>query len=482
MFYFASQLKKIRPEIGGLVAFGTDGEEALSSAFSSVYPSSVHLLCFVHKRDNIVRKLREFQVKDKDTKQILNDIFGSVNEATQFPGLVDSCDSTEFSEKFKNLKPKWELICPAFVKWFLKYEVEMICSCMTSSVRTQAGLGKPPKRFTTNANESFNSILKRRVDFKRSEWPRFNKVMKDLAEEQQAEFEKAVSGKGEYELADEFKYLDVSHLNWILMSPEQQKGKIEKAAKAKYSLSIGIAEGSEKIGMADGSEKQRRSLGINFTDVKVGDVSKKRLSDMWDKAEELLSTPNFVLPCAGATLSARQVASLSSFNIDPPHFVTTQRIKKDGTEVKCDCPVYRSSPSIYQHALAAAEDMDILPEYLRWVSKTKKSANLSQLIADALPKSVGRKSTSRRKGGSKGKTSSSVADDTPSDLASARTPRQFDDKPPPMHLLCQQIKVAITLFNIHMHHIQVLHIILVRLQSVVSIIPHSLSIIHTKCQ
>jgi hypothetical protein len=72
-FYFASQMKKIRTKLDQLVAFGTDGDEGLSSAFSSVYPSSVHLLYSIHKHENIIRKLREYCVSDKDSKQILHD-------------------------------------------------------------------------------------------------------------------------------------------------------------------------------------------------------------------------------------------------------------------------------------------------------------------------------------------------------------------------------------------------------------------------
>lgn len=40
--YFASEIKKLHPAMQGLVSFGTDGEEALSSAFLSVFPRSVH--------------------------------------------------------------------------------------------------------------------------------------------------------------------------------------------------------------------------------------------------------------------------------------------------------------------------------------------------------------------------------------------------------------------------------------------------------
>ena len=42
-YYFASEIKKLQPSIKGLVAIGTDGEDALSSAFLSVFPSSVHV-------------------------------------------------------------------------------------------------------------------------------------------------------------------------------------------------------------------------------------------------------------------------------------------------------------------------------------------------------------------------------------------------------------------------------------------------------
>ena len=64
----------MRPGVEGLCAFGTDGEEALSSAFLSVFPRSTHLLCSLHKRDNIRRKLRELGVGEAGIKQILADV------------------------------------------------------------------------------------------------------------------------------------------------------------------------------------------------------------------------------------------------------------------------------------------------------------------------------------------------------------------------------------------------------------------------
>ena len=117
-----------------------------------------------------------------------------------------------------------------------------------------------------------------------------------------------------------------------------------------------------------------------------------------------VNTPGFVLPAAGNPEMSRQVASLSNQGVKnvPPHFVSAEA-RKIGTELRCNCPVYRSSPNICQHALAAAENLGVLPKFLQWVCKTKKSSNLSLLIADSVPKTGGEKSTTRRKGASRKK-------------------------------------------------------------------------------
>lgn len=67
----------------------------------------------------------------------------------------------------------------------------------------------------------------------------------------------------------------------------------------------------------------------------------------------------------------------------------TSHPHKIGTELKCDCPVYRSTPNVCQHALASAEDLGILLDYLQLLRKTKKTLNLSQLITDAVPSDAG---------------------------------------------------------------------------------------------
>ena len=77
----------------------------------SVFPNSIHLLCSIHKRDNITRKLREFKIEEAAVKQILGDIFGSRVDDACFERLVDS-ESSEGQ----------------IVEWFMQYEVKPLCS------------------------------------------------------------------------------------------------------------------------------------------------------------------------------------------------------------------------------------------------------------------------------------------------------------------------------------------------------------------
>ena len=69
---------------------------------------------------------------------------------------------------------------------------------MLKSVREEAGLGSPPKRFYTNASESVNSILKNTVGYKPSELPQLVLKLKEVCEEQEHEVKHAVVRRGKY--------------------------------------------------------------------------------------------------------------------------------------------------------------------------------------------------------------------------------------------------------------------------------------------
>ena len=60
----------------------------------------------------------------------------------------------------------------------------------------KAGLGDPPARFTTNASESMNALLKKKVNYKKNELPLFIDELKSVIEEQERELERAVINTG----------------------------------------------------------------------------------------------------------------------------------------------------------------------------------------------------------------------------------------------------------------------------------------------
>ena len=87
----------------------------------------------------------------------------------------------EFDKLVKNLKPLWDsrekpyapTTGPRFYNYFIQYQADVVCYHMRKDLCESAGLGSPPAKFTTNASESLNAAIKRKVDFKESDWPQF---------------------------------------------------------------------------------------------------------------------------------------------------------------------------------------------------------------------------------------------------------------------------------------------------------------------
>ena len=69
---------------------------------------------------------------------------------------------------------------------------------MRKDLRENVGLGSPPSTFTTNASESINAAIKRKVDYKESAWPEFNEHMKSFVESQREEVVRVLSGRRQY--------------------------------------------------------------------------------------------------------------------------------------------------------------------------------------------------------------------------------------------------------------------------------------------
>ena len=94
---------------------------------------------------------------------------------------------------------------------------------MRKDLREAAGLSSPPTIFTTNPSESINAVLKKKVDYKRHEWPKFNEHLKQLIEGQREEVIRSLSGRGQYWLCAQYVYPSTSILEWSKMRPDQRK-------------------------------------------------------------------------------------------------------------------------------------------------------------------------------------------------------------------------------------------------------------------
>ena len=124
-------------------------------------------------------------------------------------GLVDCQSLEEFDESLTGLTSLWDLrekpyapsSGPRFLCYFVQHQADVVRYHMQKDLRESTGLGSPPPTFTTNATESINAAIKRKVDFKESDWPKCNENMKDFVESQREEAIRALSGRGMYRLS-----------------------------------------------------------------------------------------------------------------------------------------------------------------------------------------------------------------------------------------------------------------------------------------
>ena len=121
-------LSCIDPMTKYVKAFGTDGESNLYSALNHEWTEADHLLCSIHFKRNIERKLSELGIGGSPAQQYVQEILG--NDATK--GLIDSESGSEFEALLASLELIWkerELPFvrankePVFYDWFLTEKV-----------------------------------------------------------------------------------------------------------------------------------------------------------------------------------------------------------------------------------------------------------------------------------------------------------------------------------------------------------------------
>ena len=408
--FFASTLVGMCRPLQGVRAFGTDGELALAEAFTHELAFSQHLTCFIHVRRNVKEKCNEFHVPTDVSQKILDDIFGARLGDTFVEGLVDASGDDDFQRKVDDVVASWQNCSvpssanmDGFVQWFVTNKSHVIRDSMLKPIREECGLGCPPEAFTTNASESLNAMLKRKLDYKRSELPAFIDKVKELVNEQQKELERAVIGRGKYRLKQQYQYLQVTESKWFLMNQDQRKNHLSKlqsvvlkstfeatevvndlcpkpqnsAASTSPVLSCPLEDGTVQI-----STSSELSTDVS-TAATLVNIPITCLEGIWIKAKKLMETNGAIVPAPGQPPEARMVLSYSG---KPPHLVTP---KKSG-DFSCDssCPNWKSL-GICSHSVAVAETNGQLQHFLS--VKKKKAPSVTSLVTTNMPKGRGRK-------------------------------------------------------------------------------------------
>lgn len=383
--FFASSLLGLRKELQCIKSFGTDGEKALVDAFMHEFRFATHLYCTIHARNNVRDELRGRKFPDNVISEVVSSIFGTQVGSTYKEGLVDAESEEVFYQQLEEKRLEWEDIeeknagCRGdFYDWFCKYKVDSIVSGMLRPVREDAGLGVPPSAFTTNASESINAVLKRKVDYKKSDLTVFVDFLKQVIDDQQREVERAVLGRGKYEFTEEYKYLQIPEANWFLMTREQRLKHLEKVAKVQLKNSGDSTEYDREAGTSlSVSAEQLHSMGLR--------IPLASIQGIWKKADEMLKQPNAIVSAPGFSAGSKMVASRTGRR---PHLVKCNK----GGRISCDadCPNWKSL-SICSHCVAVAHVNGTLTEYLNCFLRAKSLPNLSQLLLTGLPSGVGNK-------------------------------------------------------------------------------------------
>ena len=245
--YFASTLIGSNKRIRNVLAFGTDGDKNLTEALDHNFPFALQLRCFIHFKKNVQEKLRDLGLPSHTSQQFLDDIFGKQDGNLKIEGLIDSTSAEDFQQKLEALEDHWitrELpytsqAGPRFNEYFRRIQADVVCHHMHKDIREAAGLGSPPSIFTTNSSEAINSVLKKQVSFKKTQWPEFVRQMKELVDEQQNEIIHSLSGRGSYRLCESVKHLGVSAEQWSKMRPDQRQKIVQRFKSATKAVLLG---------------------------------------------------------------------------------------------------------------------------------------------------------------------------------------------------------------------------------------------------
>lgn len=397
--YLVSTLVGFNKKLQDVQVFGTDGDPALIEAFSHNFHSAKQLRCFIHLKKNIAEKLRDRGIPSSETQEFLADIFGRRSGITFEEGLVDSSDGDDFDVRLASCELVWSARegpyarqgQVSFFDYFKMQYSSVIRNTMLKDLRTFAGLGSPPGSFTTNGCESLNAVIKRKVNYKATEWPEFNNQLKEIVDGQRDEAIRSLSGRGQFRLCEQYRHLQIHPQEWVKMTSDQRRTVVKKfddsplrkskvTGQAIFQTTVSIDSNPESGGVSTKS-----CISITSEDCGITTLPQPTLDSIWTKALEYVLSSSDVVAAPGGDPKAKMVSSRSGTS---PHYV---RALASGQYV-CDnsCLQWKSS-QICSHTVAVSERNGDLQSFLDWYIVTKQTPNYTSLAIHGLPAGRGRK-------------------------------------------------------------------------------------------
>ena len=411
--YFVSTLVSFEKKLQEVQAFGTDGDGALIETFAHNFSSARQLLCFIH--------IKTAKLKDMGIPPSGNELGVHMKRALLIPmALLIFTPTFRIAELFgmpEGVLTNGQVKLPS-----CKYQASTVYHTMLRDVRMAVGLGSPPAIFTTNASES---CLKRKVNYTETQWPEFNDIVKQFIMAQQDAIIRAVSGRGQYHLTQEYGHLLVSSEDWIRMTPEQRRGAVKRFHTGKVKCSMfalpslsSVVPSSSQTTKQDCTREelpQYSHLSVSAEESGIFALPFATLDAMWSEAEEYLVSSNDAVAAPGSDSKSKMVTSRSG---GAPHFV---RVVSPGQYV-CDksCLQWCSS-QICAHTLVATEMNKELGLFLEWYTSSDQEPNITRLAQAGLPTGRGQKGGIPKHKGSK----------TPSIVPDVVVPRPATSKAQP---------------------------------------------------
>ena len=371
--HLAAKLKEIDNGIGDLKCVVTDGEPGLIKAFKVFYPQMPLLRCNRHFQENCVDKLKSLGIKGEDQCYFVRCIFGSSVEDVYHEGLLDAPDSETFdallmsledamNERELAIRPRGS--SPQFYSWLQKHDV-MMKSSLTEEARQNAGL-KPSERITTNPSESVNHGLKEAAEYEEMSLPDFIVLSKAIAESQRQEIMRAIIRKGKYRFKQEFSFLEVPESQWMHeMNQDRKKSHLLRVMQTELD-----AKNNSNVTSLDPSNGATPMLSVCYSQLQVN-VPSTVLASIWNKASQYLATENAVVQAPSMENGIRRF-SVHSRSSSCPNSVTLY----DNGKMTCTCLMFKSSPNVCSHAVAAAEKANVITIYSEWLKQENKSYSM----------------------------------------------------------------------------------------------------------